>query len=175
MTETTNNRKQKLAIILALLNLLSCSCDHAPGSSATNMAVENTSTIDSETQMSIQTTTQYSHFFAYPEVPETSTPSDSYKYVIFEAWQKPVSLSLSFDVNHYICRENEYDCFQIEKLAADFGWKNEINTRLTDGIETEYTYYYYDCGEMWVYLEIGFHEDKYSDGVVRNGLSFFLL
>ena len=95
---------------------------------------------------------------------------ESFEYVIFAEVDNPTVLKLPVQVEDFISKKNESSFFDMDLVASEFGWKKSTDYREEDGKAVEYTYYYYDCGEMWVYLEFEFLEDDHTDGVMRDCL-----
>jgi len=102
--------------------------------------------------------------------PETKAMQESFEYVIFAEVDYPTVLNLPVHVEDYISEKNDFLFFDMDLVASDYGWKQTTSSREEDGKTVEYTYYYYDCGEMWVYLEFEFLADDHTDGVMRDCL-----
>lgn len=96
-----------------------------------------------------------------------------YKYTIFDY---PKDIYLPIDIKEYIY-ENASDgkTFLLDKMLADYGWQKadgdgtgafELNIREpldTRDKSAEGDYYYYDCGDMWIRLQIRFEQHIYND------------
>lgn len=161
-----------LSALLVVVLLLACGCK--PRKTQDGSTTESTSENPTEsTTDPAVSTTQYSCKAVFPEVPETEGLDSSFQYTIFDEWLTPVSLSIPFDVNDYIFSSDGKECFKMDQLASDYGWKEQMGTRTDGNSEEECKYYYYDCGDMWVLFEINYQEREYSDGIVRNGFAFF--
>ncbi|MBQ5968100.1 MAG: hypothetical protein IJL60_10060 [Clostridiales bacterium] len=107
--------------------------------------------------------------YSYPP-PETAPLEESYEYVIFSEVDNPTVLNLPVEIDEYISEKDGVPHFTMDSLAIDYGWKLNTASRFEDGKTVEYSYYYYDCGEMWIYLEFEFLEDDHTDGEMRNCL-----
>lgn len=170
-----------MAFLLACMMLLSCGCgkarpasdqDTSASSGASISDVDNpdapSSSEDLTVDPAIGTTSIYEYHYRDVVVPETEAPDDTYDYMIFADLLSPVFLRLPFDVEEYLGEEDGQAYFDVDRLASDYGWKIETATRYEDGKPVEYSYYYYDCGDMWVYLEVGHWVNNFPDGVERD-------
>ncbi|MBO4687487.1 MAG: hypothetical protein J5636_03155 [Clostridiales bacterium] len=173
--------RKTIVFSIACLMLFSCGCGktrttgssgaEVTGSSSSVEMTESSSDVVSTSSVettSFTTSTEYPYYYRDVEVPETEPLSDAYDYSLFEDWCAPVFLKLPFDAEDYLVEDEENVYFDIEKLTSDYGWKIGTEVRYENQSPVDYTYYYYDCGDMWVYLELGHDRNAYPDDVERD-------
>ena len=97
---------------------------------------------------------------------------EGYKYTIF---YHPEDIYLPIDIEEYIYENADERTFLLDKMLTDYGWQKadgdgtgsfELYIREpldTRDMSVEGDYYYYDCGDMWVRLHIGFDYHLYGD------------
>lgn len=76
------------------------------------------------------------------DVPPSETSEDyPYSYTIGKSWAYPLVIVLPVDVESYVTIEDSVKKFDVQKLASDYGWKEQ------DG------YFYFDAGDLWVRMD----------------------
>ena len=171
--------KSRLTLIASLLISLSvaffCSCgrtsktsfgiDTYDSSSVDTSDIELTNTPTPEP--TIYDPTWRPHKYAPPP---TEALSESYMYVVFYAWGHPTTLYMPVKVADYKGERNGKPSFDLSSLSSEYGWTKTSGYRTEADDLVEYTYYYYDCGDKWVYIELEFIDDDHPDGVLRKCL-----
>jgi len=123
--ERMNCLKRLMILTLAVsLMMGTCSC------SSEKMAIDS-----SNVTQTVTTKDPY-------DVPPSETSEDyPYSYTIGKSWAYPLVIVLPVDVESYVTIEDSVKKFDVQKLASDYGWKEQNG------------YFFFDAGDLWVRMD----------------------